>query len=98
MSLHRLDDPFESPDDLSGCFFGVKMYPHDYDHLTCGMVANLLQGLWNYLYREGRFFGVIFEVNDDVWGVVGVGKVSVSRVSGGGLLSGLGGGNGTEAY
>lgn len=45
------------------------------------MVANLLQGLWTYLYREGRFFGVSFEFNDDVWGVVGVGKVSVSRES-----------------
>ena len=74
MSLHRLDDSFESQDDLSGCFFGVKMYPDDYNRLTCGMVANLLQGLWNYLYREGRFFGVVFEVIDDVWGVCGGGE------------------------
>jgi hypothetical protein len=61
------------------------------------MVANLLQGLWEYLYREQRFHGVMFEVIDDVWGAVGVGKVSLTRVSGSGMSERLGAGNVTDA-
>lgn len=97
MSLRRFDDPFESPEDSFGCFFGVKGWPIDHDHLTCGMVANLLQGLWEYLYREERFHGVIFEVIDDVWGAVGVGKISLTRVLGSWMSQRLGVGNVTDA-
>ena len=48
-------------------------------HLTYGMIADSLQGIWIYMYRGYRLVGAIFEVNDDTWGIVGVGKISVNR-------------------
>lgn len=45
-------------------------------HLTYGVVALVLQGLWDFLYRGERFWEAIFEVVHDEWGTVGVGRVS----------------------
>lgn len=45
----------------------------------------MLQGLWEFLYRGNRLVEVAFEVIDDQWGLVGLGKVSTVR-------PGLGGG------
>lgn len=75
-----------------GCFLGVIAYPPpkrplfviEY-HLTYGIVENVLQGLWEFLYRGNRLVEVAFEVIDDQWGLVGLGKVSTVR-------PGLGGG------
>ena len=78
--MDRLDDPFESDELHTGCFFGLKSYPPDYKHLTCGMLADVLQGIWLYLYRGDRSRTTVFEVRDDTWGRVGVGKVSRDRM------------------
>lgn len=74
------DDPYES--DLrygQGCHIGVATLPSGYPHLTYGIVMDVLQGLWLYLYRGGRFAMALFEVADDQFGSVGVGKVSPER-------------------
>lgn len=39
----------------------------------------MLQGLWEFLYRGSRFVEAAFQVMDDQWGVVGLGKVSSAR-------------------
>lgn len=44
----------------------------------------MLQGLWEFLYRGDRFVEVAFEVLDDQWGLVGLGKVSSVRPGSGG--------------
>ncbi|KAL2052890.1 hypothetical protein ABVK25_006830 [Lepraria finkii] len=96
MLLNRLEDPFESSEEWTGCFFGVTSYPMDQDfHLTYGMIADSLQGMWNYMYRGDRLIGAVFEVNDDTWGVVGVGKISVSRPAPSALPVMRGSGNGS---
>lgn len=96
MLLNRLEDPFESSEEWTGCFFGVMSYPMDQDfHLTYGMIADSLQGMWNYMYRGDRLLGAVFEVNDDTWGVVGVGKISVSRPAPSALPVMRGSGNGS---
>ena len=96
MLLNPLEDPFESSEEWTGCFFGVMSYPMDRDlHLTYGMIADSLQGIWNYMYRGGRLVGAIFEVNDDTLGVVGVGKISVSRPALWALPAMSGSGNGS---
>lgn len=48
-------------------------------HLTYGIVENVLQGLWEFLYRGDRLVEAAFEVLDERWGLVGVGKVTVER-------------------
>lgn len=84
------NDPYESPPSTSpGCHIGVASLPastYGYQHLTYGIVSDVLQGLWLYLYRGERFTTAIFEVADDQFGSVGVGKVSEQRpfVEGGG--------------
>ncbi len=40
---------------------------------------NVLQGLWLYLYREERFVTAVFEVRDDQFGTVGIGKITPER-------------------
>ena len=101
--LNPLEDPFESSPEWEGCFFGLRSYPLDQEcRLTYGMVADTLQGIWEYMYRGGRYVGAIFEVNDDTVGRVGVGKISVSKdpldPPDSGVVGRLGSGNFTEAY
>ncbi|KAM0797638.1 hypothetical protein BDR22DRAFT_892067 [Usnea florida] len=80
--LARLDDPYESNPHYTGCFFGVATFPMDSHHLTYGIVMNVLQGLWLYLYRAGRYQGAVFEVRDDQFGTVGVGRITDERPGG----------------
>jgi hypothetical protein len=71
--LNPTEDPFESSEDWTGCYFGLMSYPFDKDlHLTYGMIYDSLQGIWDYMYRQGRFFGAIIEVNDDSGGWLGL--------------------------
>ena len=53
---------------------------------------NVLQGLWLYLYREDRFQVAMFEVRDDQFGTVGIGKITPDRPDG--LVLGVGMGMG----
>ncbi|CAF9909957.1 MAG: hypothetical protein ALECFALPRED_006118 [Alectoria fallacina] len=85
------DDPYESDARYPGCFFGVATWPIGYHHLTYGIVMNVLQGLWLYLYRADRFQVAMFEVRDDQFGTVGIGKVTPDRPDG--LVLGMGMGN-----
>ena len=73
------DDPYESDRRWTGCFFGVATFPVDAHHLTYGVVMNVLQGLWLYLYRADRFHQAVFEVRDDQFGTVGIGKITPKR-------------------
>jgi len=50
---------------------------------------NVLQGLWLYLYMEGRFCTCVFEVRDDQLGSVGIGKITPGRPDDGIGLLGL---------
>ncbi len=79
LNMDRFDDPFESDVLYTGCFFGLKSFPPGYNHLTCGMLADVLQGIWLFLYRGDRSRSTLFEVHDDTWGRVGVGKVTRDR-------------------
>ncbi len=99
-----LDDPYESAARYPGCFFGVATFPVGYHHLTYGIVMDVLQGLWLYLYRAGRFQTAVFEVRDDQLGTVGIGKITPGRPDAGvgleggvGLGKGKGNGNGSVA-
>lgn len=61
---------------------------------------NVLQGLWLYLYRAGRFQVAVFEVRDDQFGTVGIGKITPERPDATvmlGIGTGLGKGNGSMA-
>lgn len=40
----------------------------------------MLQGLFEYLYRGERLMTAVFEVRDDSFGVVGVGRVTAERI------------------
>lgn len=78
--LNPTEDPFESSEDWTGCFFGLISYPSDDNlHLTYGMIQDSLQGIWDYMYRQGRFLAAMIEVYDDTWGLVGVGKLTSRR-------------------
>lgn len=83
----RVDDPYESDARYPGCFFGVATFPIGYHHLTYGIVMNVLNGLWWYLYRAGRYQLAVFEVRDDQFGTVGIGKITPERPDGVGLGS-----------
>ena len=80
--LDHLHDPFESGPLWRGCFIGVKMSPPGHNHFTCGMLMDVLQGLWIILYRKNRHHAIIFDVRDDTYGIVAVGKVSPRRIPG----------------
>ncbi|CAD6575246.1 MAG: hypothetical protein ASARMPREDX12_007159 [Alectoria sarmentosa] len=80
--LAHPDDPYESSVRYPGCFFGVATWPIGYHHLTYGIVMNVLQGLWLYLYRADRFQVAMFEVRDDQFGTVGIGKITPDRPDG----------------
>ena len=72
--LFSSDDPYMSDMDLDGCFFAVTHWPLDRPkHLTYGMVDNVLKGVWEFMYRGGRFVETDFEVFDEQFGVVGSG-------------------------
>lgn len=86
------EDPYESDARYSGCFFGVATFPIGYHHLTYGIVMNVLQGMWLYLYRGDRFHTAVFEVRDDQFGTVGIGKITPGE-SGGRVLLGTGNGS-----
>lgn len=60
---------------------------------------NVLQGLWLYLYRGGRFQTAVFEVRDDQFGTVGIGKITPERPDGLalGMGTGMAAGNGSVA-
>lgn len=93
LPLQPDDEPYKSDPYWTGCFLGVIAWPPvkpprfiiEY-HLTYGIVENVLQGLWEFLYRGDRFVEAAFEVIDDQWGLVGLGKVTTKR-------PGLGGGD-----
>ncbi len=76
--LRNQDDPYESNSDWKGCAFCVTHYPATHRHLTYGTVLNVLQGLWQCLYRDGRFTEVRFQVEDERWGTVGVGGLGLT--------------------
>lgn len=40
---------------------------------------NVLNGLWWYMYRGGRYRLAVFEVRDDQFGTVGIGKITPDR-------------------
>ncbi|KAL6716432.1 hypothetical protein ACLMJK_005999 [Lecanora helva] len=82
-ALSPSDDPYKSSPRFTDCFIGVSTFPNGNKHLTYGVVANVLQGLWDFLYRGGREGEAVFEVVDEVWGTVGVGKVTRERPGGG---------------
>ena len=75
--LFPIDDPYISDLDLGGCFFAVTHWPVDRPkHLTYGMVDIILKGVWEFMYRGGRFVNAEIEVFDEQWGVVGSGFVA----------------------
>lgn len=50
---------------------------------------NVLQGLWLYLYMGGRYATCLFEVWDDQFGSVGIGKITPERMPDGvGVMNG----------
>lgn len=74
--LFRSDDPYTSDRGFSGCFFAISHSPPDRQkHLTYGMVVNVLEGLWQFLYQGERFVCADFFVMDDHWGEVGYGSL-----------------------
>ncbi|KAG6986693.1 hypothetical protein G7Y79_00074g098900 [Physcia stellaris] len=75
----RGEDPYESEEKYKGCFVGVASWPLNTKLLTYGMVEDVLQGLWLFLYREERFVGAVFEVGTDQYGIVGIGKIQPHR-------------------
>ena len=77
--LRRGQDPYESDEKYKDCFVGVATWPMGSQLLTYGTVYNALQGLWLYMYREERYMMGVFEVRDDQFGVVGIGKIESTR-------------------
>lgn len=74
--LFPSDDPYISDLDLIGCFFAVACWPEDRPkRLTYGMVDNVLKGVWEFMYRGGRFVEANFEVSDEQLGRVGAGLI-----------------------
>lgn len=41
-------------------------------------MLTVLLGLWQFLYRDGRFTEVRFQVEDERWGIVGVGGLGLT--------------------
>ena len=86
LPLQPDDEPYKSDPYWTGCFLGVIAWPPPQPprfiieyHLTYGVVENVLQGLWEFLYMGNRFVEAAFEVIDDHWGLVGLGKVTTER-------------------
>ena len=77
--LRRGEDPYESEEKYKGCFVGVASWPLDTKLLTYGMVEDVLQGLWLFLYRQENFVAAVFEVAADQYGTVGIGKIQPHR-------------------
>ena len=76
------DDPYESSRRWTGCFFGAATVPAEAHHLTYGIVDEVLQGLFIYLFRQGRFYEAVFEILNDRFGqvrTVGIGKITPGR-------------------
>ena len=77
--LRRGEDPYESDEKYEGCFVGVATWPMFSQLLTYGTVYDVLQGLWLFMYRGERYMMGVFEVRDDQYGVVGIGKIQPTR-------------------
>ena len=77
--LRLSQDPYESDEIYQGCFFGVASWPVGSQLLTYGTVDEVLQGLWLYLYRGERFARAVFQVRNDQFGLVGIGKIQSNR-------------------
>ncbi|KAL8948999.1 MAG: hypothetical protein Q9222_004855 [Ikaeria aurantiellina] len=74
------DDPYESSPQLrGGCFIGVATWPPGAGLMTYGAVNVVLQGLFLFLYQERRSWFAVFEVKDDQFGVIGIGKVTTEQ-------------------
>lgn len=72
-------NPYESDKIYEGCFFGAASWPADSGLLTYGIVDEVLQGLWLFMYRGERFFQAVFEIKTDQFGTVGIGKLQRNR-------------------
>ena len=78
-SLRRGEDPYESDPRWEDCFVGVATWPTGTSLLSYGMVYNVLEGLWLYMYRGDILMTGVFEVKDDQFGIVGIGKIAKDR-------------------
>ena len=72
-------NPYESDKMYEGCFFGAASWPMGSHLLTYGIVDEVLQGLWVFMYRGDRFITAVFEIRTDQFGVVGIGKLQAER-------------------
>ena len=78
--LFYSDDPYISDSQYQGCFFAITHWPPDRQkRLTYGMVDAALKGVWEFLYRGGRFVKADFYVDHDTLGRVGFGRVDKDR-------------------
>ncbi|KAL6719712.1 hypothetical protein ACLMJK_001633 [Lecanora helva] len=78
-ALAVADDPYQSSRRWTGCMFGVATVPEDAHHLTYGIVQDVLQGLFLYLFRGRIYKETIFQVFNDRFGIqraVGIGKLT----------------------
>ena len=72
-------NPYESDKIYEGCFFGAASWPIGAHLLTYGIVDEVLQGLWLFMYRGDRFIQATFEIKTDQFGTVGIGKLQADR-------------------
>ena len=77
--LGRGHNPYESDKIYEGCFFGAASWPAGSRLLTYGIVYEVLQGLWLFMYRGERFMQAVFEIKTDQFGTVGIGKLQADR-------------------
>lgn len=69
-----LDDPYSS--DVSPfLYFEMRSHPYHNPHLTYGVIAQVLQGLWIYLYMGRRSMTTGIDVYIEGVGLVALGYV-----------------------
>lgn len=74
--LFHSDDPYMSDSEYTGCFFAITHWPPNRQkRLTYGMVDAVLKGVWEFLYRGGRFMKSDFYVDHETLESVGYGRV-----------------------
>ena len=83
--LATRDDPYESSRRWTGAFVGVTAFPHGYQHLTYGILMEVLQGLWTYCFIQKRHQVALFQVMDDQFGVIGIGRLLPRNPEDGGI-------------